>query len=156
MKVLVKTAVLAVSLIGMAQANVSISASSYQEKTKLSEDGQKVKAWVKADKVVPGTVIRYVNALKNSGNKLATKLVVDNPIPENMIYVGDSASCQTGCSLFYSVDGGKHYKKPEALFVGLGEERHVAEASEYTHIRWIVERLDAVSQSTVEFKAQLK
>jgi len=94
MKVLVKTAFLAVSLIGMAEANVSISASSYQEKTQLSEDGQKVKAWVKAEKVVPGTVIRYVNALNNSGNKLATKLVVDDTISKNKDEVGECASCQ--------------------------------------------------------------
>jgi len=156
MNIVFKTVVLVISLIAMAKANVSISASSYQEKTKVSENGQKVKAWVKADKVVPGTVIRYVNALENSGNKLATKLVVDNPIPDNMVYVGNSASCQTKCSLFYSVDGGKSYKKPEELFVGLGEERHLAQASEYTHIRWVVDSLGASSKSMVEFKAQLK
>jgi len=156
MNIVFKTAVLALSLIAMAEANVSISASSYQEKTKLSEDGQEVRAWVKADKVVPGTVIRYVNALENSGNKLATKLVVDNPIPENMVYVGNSATCESACSLFYSVDGGNNYKKPEELFVGSGEERHLAQASEYTHIRWVVDSLGASSQSMVEFKAQLK
>lgn len=156
MKVLVKAVVLAVSLMSMAQANVSISASSYQEKIKLSDDGQKVKEWVKAEKVIPGTVIRYVNSLENSGKKLATKLVVENQIPQNMTYVGNSASCQTECSLFYSVDGGKNYKKPEALFVGSDEERQLAKASEYTHIRWVVNRLASVSTSTVEFKAQLK
>jgi len=156
MNIVFKTVVLVISLIAMAEANVSISASSYQEKTKVSENGQKVKAWVKADKVVPGTVIRYVNALENSGNKLATKLVVDNPIPENMVYVDNSATCESECSLFYSVDGGNNYKKPEELFVGLGEERHLAQASEYTHIRWVVDSLGASSKSMVEFKAQLK
>lgn len=156
MKVILRTVVLAVSLMGMVQANVSISASSYQEKIKFSEDGQKIQEWVKAEKVVPGTVIRYINALENRGKKMATKLVVDNPIPNNMIYIGNSATCQSACSLFYSVDGGKNYQKPEALFVGSGEARHLAKASEYTHIRWVVDSLDAVSQSTVEFQAQLK
>lgn len=156
MDILLRTGVLAVSLMGMVYANVSISADSYQEKRKLTEDGRYVQEWVKAEKVIPGTVIRYVNSLKNSGKEVAEKLVIDNPIPKNMIYVGNSASCQSQCSLFYSVDGGKSYKKPEELFVGSGEARHIAKASEYTDIRWVVDRLATVSESTVEFKALLK
>ena len=143
-------------LLTVVQANVSINSASFQEQISITSSGEKVKTWVKASKVVPGTVIRYVNSLDNSGDIRADKLVVNNPVPENMEYVASSASCQTGCSLSYSVDGGKSYKKAEKLYVGVGKKRHLAKASEYTNIRWVLDRLEATSQSSVEYKARLK
>jgi len=156
MKNFVKTSVIVLAMMSMAQANVSINSASFQEQTKVTPSGEKIKEWVKASKVVPGTVIRYVNTLDNSGDKPATKLIVNNPIPENMEYIANSATCQSTCTITYSVDGGKSFKQPEELFLGVGEERHMAKASEYTDIRWVVNSLAATSQSTVEYKARLK
>ncbi len=143
-------------LLTMVQANVTINSASFQEQTKVTPSGEKVKEWVKASKVVPGTVIRYVNTLDNSGDKSARKLVVNNPIPENMEYVAGSAACQSACSISYSIDGGKTYNQPEELFLGVGKNRHLAKASEYTDIRWVVDSLGAKTQSGVEYKARLK
>jgi len=152
-----KTVILATLLTMVTlQAKVTISSSSYQEQVKVTEDGQQVREWVDASKVIPGTVIRYVNSLENSGTQLATKLVVNNPIPENMEYLANTASCQSICSISYSVDGGKTFKEASDLFVGIGEERHVAQASEYTNIKWVLDSLSATSQSAVEYKARLK
>jgi len=153
MKKLVMTSAL---LLTLAQANVSINSASFQEQTKVTASGEKVKEWVRASKVVPGTVIRYVNSLENAGAKTATKLVINNPIPENMEYVANSAACASECTLSYSVDGGKSYKQPSELYLGVGKERHLAKASEYTDIRWVVDSLGSNSQSSVEYKARLK
>lgn len=156
MKKLLATSALLLTMVSMAQANVSINSASFQEASKITASGEKVTEWVKASKVVPGTVIRYVNSLENAGAKDATKLIVNNPVPENMEYVANSANCQSGCSMTYSVDGGVTYNTPESLYVGVGEERHLAKASEYTNIRWVVDSLSAASQSSVEYKARLK
>lgn len=156
MKTLLKTSALLCVVASLVNANVSISSASYQEEIKVMESGEKTTEWVKATKVVPGTLIRYVNALENLGNQKAEKLVVKNPIPKNMVYVSNSASCQTACALAYSVDGGKSYKKAENLYVGTGEKRHLAEASEYTDIKWVLDALAATSQSSVEYQARLK
>ena len=156
MKILVKTSILLLTIMSMSQANVSINSSSYKEQVKVTPNGEKVKEWVKAEKVVPGTVIRYVNTLNNSGNKPASTLVVSNPIPKNMEYVSDSAVCSSSCSVSYSIDGGINYGQAEELYIGVGEERHLAKASEYTDIRWVVDSLDAGLQSSVEYKARLK
>jgi uncharacterized repeat protein (TIGR01451 family) len=137
------------------QANVSINSASFQKHVEL-KGGEKVTTWIKASKVVPGTIIRYVNSLENSGTQTASKLVINNPIPANMEYVASTASCKSDCSVVYSVDGGKTFKEPSELFVGEGKERHVAKASEYTDIRWTVDALAATSQSSVEYKARLK
>ena len=153
MKKLLTTSAL---LLSMVQASVNIHSTSYQEEAKITPTGEKTKEWVKASKVVPGTVVRYVNSLENAGTKSARKLVVKNPIPKSMEYVENSASCQNGCTMTYSVDGGKNYNNAEALYVGVGENRRLAKASEYTDIQWIVDSLLANTQSTVEYKARLK
>jgi hypothetical protein len=54
-------------------ADVSISSASFQEK----KVGKETK-WVKATRVVPGTKVRYVNSLTNSGAQNATNLVITN------------------------------------------------------------------------------
>ena len=152
-----KTVLLTLMVASVAlHAKVSISSTSYQEAVKVNSNGEKVKEWVPTNKVVPGTVVRYVNALSNSGAKRATKLVVNNPVPENMEYVANSATCQSECSVRYSVDGGKTFQEPSKLFVGEGKERHLAEAKEYTNVRWVLTTLEAKSKNSIEYKARLK
>ena len=138
------------------QANVTIGSTSYQEKIEVNKSGEKVRTWIKAEKVVPDTIVRYVNNLENKGIQNATKLVVNNPIPKNMEYVADTASCQGSCLITYSVDGGKSFRRVSELFLGKGEDRHLARPAEYTDIRWILNKLDAKSKSSVEYKARLK
>ena len=156
MKIFLKASALIFAVVGMAQANVSISSASFQELTKVTLSGEKVKEWVKSEKIVPGTMVRYVNTLENEGTQVATKLLIKNPIPKDMEYVANSAACQGTCTLSFSIDGGESFKNPTELYVGLGEERHLAKASEYTDIRWVVDTLASNSQSFVEYKARLK
>ena len=156
MKFFLKASTLLFVVVSMAQANVTLNTASFQEQTKVTVTGEKVKEWVKASKVIPGTVVRYVNTLENQGDNVATKLVIKNPIPKNMEYVANSASCASECTLSYSVDGGKSYKQPSELYVGEGEKRHLAKASDYTDIKWVVSSLSATAQSSVEYQARLK
>lgn len=156
MKFFLKASTLLFVVVSMAQANVTLNTASFQEQTKVTVTGEKVKEWVKASKVIPGTVVRYVNTLENQGDDVATKLVIKNPIPKNMEYVANSASCASECTLSYSVDGGKSYKQPSELYVGEGEKRHLAKASDYTDIKWVVSSLSATAQSSVEYQARLK
>lgn len=156
MKKILRASAILLAVVSMAQANVSISSASFQELTKVTLSGEKVTEWVKSEKIVPGTMVRYLNTLENSGSQIATKLLVKNPIPENMEYVANSAACKGTCSLSYSVDGGKSFKSPSELYVGVGEERHLAKASEYTDISWVVDSLASNTQSFVEYKARLK
>jgi len=152
-----KTVLLILMLASVAlHSEVSISSTSYQEAVKVNSNGEKVKEWIPTAKVVPGTIVRYVNSLNNGGEERATNLVINNPIPENMEYVANSATCQSECSVRYSVDGGKTFKDPSELFVGEGQARHLAEAKEYTNIRWVLTALEAHAATTVEYKARLK
>ena len=152
-----KKVILAIALtVATLHANVTISSASYQKKVKVNEVGEKVTSWAKADKVVPGSIVRYLNVVENSGTQIANKLVVNNPIPTNMEYVAGTASCLAGCTITYSVDGGVTFQNASELFVETVTERHLAKASEYTDIRWVIEILPAMSETHVEYQAQLK
>ena len=156
MKKIVLTAIITMASSINIYANISINSDSYQSVIKINEDGTKKKEWVKAEKVLPGGVVKYVNTLNNDGVETATQLVINNPIPKEMQYLSSSAECQGSCVIYYSVDGGQTFKKPSELFVGLGQERHLAKAEEYTNIRWVLDNLSGNSQSSVGYKARLK
>ena len=136
-------------------ANVTIVTESYQ---KVYDKKGKHYIWKEATKVVPGNVVRYVNTVSNNGSKRAEKLVVTNHIPEHMEYVRATAKCQSRCTIDYSVDGGKHFAKPDKLYIKdpKTKKRRLAKAGEYTTIRWTIDKLDPKKSTTVEFKARLK
>lgn len=131
-------------------ADVSIKSESLQEKTI-----NKQTTWVKAVKVIPGTKIRYVNTISNNGNATAQNLVVTNPVPKHMLYVGESAKCSGVCTITYSIDG-KVFDVPAKLFVTENGKKRVAKATEYKAIRWVVQTLGAKQSSSVQFDATLE
>jgi len=139
-----------------AHANVTIESTSYQEQIKTTVEGEKITTWVEAKKVMPGSVVKYVNMMTNHTKQNATKLVVNNPIPKNMEFIQGSASCLEDCTISYSVDGGRHFMKASELYIGTKDDEHLAKASEYTNIRWVLSVLNKKSKSSVEYKARLK
>lgn len=152
MKKLLTVSAIALAIMTMTvQAEVTISSQSYQKVVKKNKA-----KWVKAANVVPGSVVRYINTLKNKGKETAQNLVVVNTIPEHMEYINGTAVCQSKCNVTYSVDGGKTFAKPKKLFVGKGKKRHRASAKEYTTIKWVVAELNGGKKTTVEYKAKLQ
>ena len=156
MKKTLKLSTLCLCMATMLHANVSISSNSFQESVHVSENGEKTTEWLKAEKIVPGTTIKYVNKLVNSGDKKANHLVIKNPIPNNMQYIANTAQCKTACSIRYSIDHGVTFHTAEELILLDEDGKHLAKAFEYTDIMWVVESLDAKTESFVEYKAKLK
>jgi len=135
------------------QADVTIKSQSYQKVIK-----KKKAKWVKAAKVVPGSVVLYVNTLKNKGKETAQNLTVVNAIPEHMDYLKSTAKCKSKCDITYSVDGGKTFNKAKKLFVKDKKTKKMrrAKASEYTTIKWVVGKLKGGKKTTVQYKAKLQ
>lgn len=129
------------------EANVTVST------TSLQKIGKK---WVKTQKVIPGTKVKYINTLTNQGSTDANNLVVVNAIPKEMNYVANSAKCKGKCSISYSVDGGKSYNSPRKLYITKGSRKVRAKAEDYTNIKWIVAKLNGSTQKSVEYSAILK
>ncbi len=154
MKRILTVSAIALAIMTMtAQAEVTISSQSYQKVVK-----KKKAKWVKATKVVPGTVVRYINTLKNKGKETAENLVVVNAVPEHMEYMNGTAVSSSKSNVTYSVDGGKTFAKPKKLYVKdkKTKKRRRAKASEYTTIKWVVAKLNSGKKTTVEYKAKLK
>jgi uncharacterized repeat protein (TIGR01451 family) len=161
-KQLLVVAVLALLLIpmgAMAKPLVSVSITAEKE-MKVVKDGQKNTKKVAATKIEPGDVIFYTLNYINSGNEPATKVVLDDPIPMGTVYIPGSASGE-GAEITFSIDGGKSFKKPSLLTYEVKlpsgkTEKRTASAEEYTHIRWLIEKIEPNKKGTVSFQVRIK
>lgn len=140
-------------LITSVQADVTITSQSFQKVVK-----KKKAKWVKATKVVPGSVILYINTLKNKGKDAAQKLTIVNAVPEHMEYIKGTAISKSKVKVTYSVDNGKSFAKPNKLYVKdkKTKKRRRAKASDYTTIMWVVDSLKGGKTTNVQYRARLK
>lgn len=93
---------------------------------------------VPVEKIAPGDEIVYTVSATNICTQPAESVVIDNPVPEHMTYVGRSA-IGPGTEVTFSVDGGFQFAKPEALEMANADgTRRPAVAADYTHIRWVM------------------
>jgi len=136
---------------------VSVTTNSYQEITVKDKNGKKVKKWVKASKVVPGTIIKYVDTIHNDTNTSLKDAKVSNPINKNLVLVKGSESSKVKFKTLYSVDGGKSFNEPSKLFVKAknGKKRQ-ATVKDYNAIQFILSEVPAHSKVNVEYKVKLK
>jgi uncharacterized repeat protein (TIGR01451 family) len=157
--VLVATGLLltATAAIATAADNIRFTSKAEIEVEQISADGSKRLVRQPAALVVPGTGVIYTNTFRNIGDKPAERLVITNPIPEGMEYLGGSA-LPLDADITFSIDGGRSFDRADQLFVSLADgSKRLAEAEEYTHIRWTIsEALPPGAEGNVEFRAHLK
>lgn len=116
-------------------------------------NGQKSLRLVPPAKVVPGNHVIYTITAHNLCQKPVDKVVVNNPVPEHLSYVADSAS-GPGTEISYSVDG-RFFAKPGSLTIkeADGTQRPVR-GEEIRSIRWVFTGALAPGQSSaVRFRA---
>ena len=144
---------------------VSMETHSYQwtvvkDKTgKVLKDkkGKTVKKWLKATKVVPGDVVKYIDTITNDSDTVIKNAKISNPINQNLIFIEGSAVAEVKFSIMYSVDGGKHYAVPAKLFViGKDKKKHSAQAKDYNAILFSVDEVPSHSKVDVAFRVRLK
>ncbi len=116
-------------------------------------NGQKSVRLMPPAKVVPGNQVVYIITARNVCKKPVDKLVLNNPLPEHLSYVADSAS-GAGTDITFSVDG-KNFSKADALTVQDTEgHAHAARNEDIRSIRWILSGSLAPGQSAaVRFRA---
>ena len=81
-----------------------------------------------------GQEIDYTMRIVNPDTVALPAAIVIQALPTNTHYVAGSAT-GAGADIQFSVDGGQNFAKPGALRSPVSPER-VANAAEYTHIRW--------------------
>lgn len=86
-------------------------------------------------RALPGDEVTYVLNYHNTGDKPADNVVLNNPIPEHMTYVTDSATGDNA-QVSVSVDGGINFGALEKLRVKTGNGTRPATAADVTNVRW--------------------
>jgi uncharacterized repeat protein (TIGR01451 family) len=152
-------ALLLLPMMALAKPLVSVSITAEKDVTSV-KNGQKTTRKVAATKIDAGDVVFYTMNYVNSGNEAATSVVLDDPIPQGTAYLPGSAS-GAGAEITFSIDGGKSYKKPSLLIYELKNpngsiEKRTASPEEYTHIRWVINKIDAGARGTVSFQVRIK
>lgn len=140
-----------------ADDTVEVQSAALVETTVVNQQGEKELVRQPATKVLPGEEVIFVNIYVNNGAESADAVVINNPIPEHMTYVGGSASGEN-TTVTYSVDGGQTFGPLLELTVTEtdGSQRPAA-AVDVTQIRW--ERTTPLApgeEARVEFRARLQ
>ena len=152
-------AALLLPMAAIAKPLVSVSITAEKEVTSI-KNGQKTTKKVAATKIDVGNVVYYTVNYLNSGDEAATSAVLDDPIPQGTVYLPGSAF-GAGAEITFSIDGGKTFKKPSFLIYELKSpngsmEKRTASPEEYTHIRWVISKIDAGARGTVGFQVRVK
>ena len=107
--------------------------------------------------VVPGDTVIFTTYYQYQGEKPATNVVINNPLPEHMLYLDNTAEGK-GTRIDFSVDKGQTFAAADKLKIkdAEGKERP-ASAADYTHIRWTIEgALPDGAKGSVSYKAKVK
>ena len=148
--------VLAFSAVAQEPGELEVRTTVQKEIVETDESGNTRTHLVTADTVTPGDRVFYTITFKNVGTASAENVVITNPIAESLSYVANSAF-GPGTVITFSVDGGQLFADSNELTVIENDEERTAEASDFTHIRWVMKNdLAAGAQGTARFAAILQ
>jgi uncharacterized repeat protein (TIGR01451 family) len=138
------------------QVNMVIAA---EKEVVVEENGKKVAKLVPAETVTAGETVTYTISYVNTGDEVATKVAIVDPIPTGMVYIPGSASNEANVS--FSIDQGATYKKPSLLTYEVKNpdgktEKRIASPEQYTHIRWEVPAIAPGEKGKLSFKVRMQ
>ncbi|MDX8411963.1 MAG: hypothetical protein R8K46_08890 [Mariprofundaceae bacterium] len=141
-----------------AAPELKVSVSAEQEVT-ISENGESRIERVAARDIKPGNEIIYTIVYVNDGDETANNVVIEDPIPANGVYVADS-NIAPGAETSFSIDGGESFAAPSRVTYEIhtadGMQERVAEPSQYTHIRWLLPKVEAGQRGQASFRVRVK
>lgn len=90
----------------------------------------------------------------NTSDSAVDAVRITTPIPADVKYVPASAS-GPGSEVLFSVDNGRTFGRPEELTLAAsGGGTRVADAADYTHVRWVLRApLDPGASGVARFRA---
>ncbi|MEX0940957.1 MAG: hypothetical protein WD002_00260, partial [Pseudomonadales bacterium] len=145
-------------VLAFADPDLSIQMVAEREITVI-ENGQEVTRRVPTLQIESGSDLYFTLKIVNQGDEAAANVVVDNPIPEDTLYVDGSAGGKDADILF-SVDNGETYAAAGELqyeFTTFSGEKEMRRASpeQYTDIRWVVANIGPGEDEELYFKVKV-
>jgi uncharacterized repeat protein (TIGR01451 family) len=129
----------------------------------VDAEGKKKLVWQSLEdgsQVLPGDALRYTVQSENEGDLAAKKLVITQPIPQQMVYNLNSATSTAKTTITYSIDGGKNFVAKPMIKKTLEDGKVVevpAPADLYTHVRWKFNGdLSAQKDATASYEVKVK
>ncbi|MEH2325195.1 MAG: hypothetical protein V7K32_16870 [Nostoc sp.] len=126
------------------------------------QHGKQSKTWqpLKGQAVVqPGDVLRYTLTGENKSDRAVKNLILNQPIPQKMMYVLKSTTITTNAKITYSIDGGKTFVENPTIKVTLPDgkvETKPAPATAYTNIRLQLPSLAAKTLVKATYQTQVR
>ena len=113
-----------------------------------------------AESVEPGETVQYVLTYTNVSETALSQIKVDGPVPDQMVFVGDSVNSPAGVPVEYSIDGGQTYAVPPIKFKQRKDDGTVVEAvatpDMYTGVRWTLSSLAAGAEVKLSYRVQVR
>lgn len=127
-----------------------------KEVIEKNKEGEKVIRYVEPATAIPGNTMMYTITFENIGDKPVSKIVVNDPLPNNSRYLAGTAAGKH-TEITYSVDG-KYFDVPEKIKIKDKDGKpKVASAGKYTHIRWVYKKdLMPGEVGKVTFKTKIR
>ena len=155
MKFLTAIALTLLATTAMAQ-HLDVQTTVHKQEVVVNDAGEEEKRLVEAEVVLPGETVFYTITFTNVSDEVADRVVITNPIAENLVYL-DGSAFGAGMDIEFSVDGGETFAAAVELTVTEDGETREAKASDFTHVRWVMRNdLAAGAQGTARFAAVLE
>ena len=155
MKILTAIALTLLATTAMAQ-HLDVQTTVHKQEVVVNDAGEEEKRLIEAELVLPGETVFYTITFTNVSDEVADRVVITNPISENLVYL-DGSAFGAGMDIVFSVDGGETFATAGDLTVTEDGETRAAEAKDFTHVRWVMRNdLAAGAQGTARFAAVLE
>ena len=142
----------AIAAPALAQSAMELKSDVKVEKTVTDESGATTTQLVAPDIVVPGDKVVFSTLYKNNGTQAAENVVINNPLHSAVRFAEDADP-----ELSVSVDGGENWGKLAELSVTNDDGSvRAAEASDVTHVRWILEVVQPGESGSVKYHAIIR
>lgn len=156
MKFLMSVILITAATAAQAQGHLDVQTTVQKQEVVVNDAGESETRLVPADIVVPGETVFYTITFTNVSDEAADNVVITNPIAADLMYV-DGSAFGPGTEIEFSVDGGVTFAVASELNVTEDGEVRKAQASDFTHVRWVMQNdLAAGAQGTARFAAILE
>ncbi len=138
-----------------AKEPVTITLHSYKKEIVVTKEGKKVTKWVKPTKVIPGSVIKYVNTISNNTTKPLKTATVTNKIDKNLIFIPKSIESNLEYKVLFSING-KDFAPAKKLKIHKDGKEYLAKPKDYKAVRFTLFDVPAKSQSLISYQVKVK